>query len=589
MGAFFLYKTQSPVNINAVKSLFCAKGFIFPPLLYEFGSWTLLHYRKQLIPHESFNVIQSCTSLFAVGTFVYKRYGLRKSLEVALADYCAGQLDKEAFLGAYALLFIKNEHIAFLTDRMNLFHVFTNDDNSIFSSSFAAILKASQQKFRLNIPAVIENVLTGYIIAPDTIVHGVHLVDDSYRRTINIQNLSFLHHSLSDLQIEPLHNTSFEDCVDEQVMQLDCYFSSFNNLVKEMGGLDIGLSGGYDSRLLLLMAKRHFKKVYAHSHFHSVITSDEICAEKISLAVDVPLYRCAEAKQATEMGIEEFESNIENISVFNDARVIHDYSWLLYFRTRWYREAVLRDTRFGMNGLAGELYRNHDNHCYHKVKVRDWVKARVLTPGSSISVSLKMLNDNLDYFLAKAGITLGIDLSCYITHYNTRRYYGELFSVYGAAVRMNIDNQLAFSLSPFLDYGPRIASYQILPHVGLDGRFEAAMIFCMNPSVAAIISDYGYSFDKREPLSRLAKCAIRGLVPYKLQNIISTIRFDKTIPISKTFETVCKLPLVLRAIELMKSPCFGLNIDQAAHNETLVMRIISIGIMLLKYDDCIEY
>ncbi|NTU74095.1 hypothetical protein HGB07_08195, partial [Candidatus Roizmanbacteria bacterium] len=457
--------------------------------------------------HETFSITLSGITLFAVGTFAYKGFGLQKSLETVLSDYLSGKVELDSLVGAYCFLLCNSKGVTFLTDRMNLFHVFTNDDNTVFSSSFAAILKASPKKFCINIPAVIENALTGYIIGPDAIVNGVHLVDAQYRRTFSCQDISFYQFPYKDQHSEPIGSLSFDNSVDEQLEELDRYFSAFKNVVNEVGGVDIGLSGGYDSRVLLLMAKRHFNRVCAHSHFHRVVTSDETCAEKISAAVDVPLYRCAEAKQPADMDVDEFERNLENTAAYNDGRVIHDYSWLLYFRTRWYREAVLRDLRFGMNGLAGELYRNHDNHCYHKVNVREWFKARVLAPGVIPSVSSRILDESLDYILAKAGTALGEDFACYITHHQTRRYFGELFSVYGAAVRTNIDNQLAFSLSPFLDYGPRMASYRALPHIGLDGRFEAAMISRMEPSVASLVSSYGYAFDRRPPIAHISKCA----------------------------------------------------------------------------------
>jgi hypothetical protein len=587
MGAFFVYKTQAPINLDKAETLFRAKGFT-SPAVHVFGPWTLLHYCKQLMPHKSLSVCQAGASLFAAGTFAYKGHGLQKTLETVLADFLAGQLDQEKLVGAYCLLVCTKDGITFLTDRMNLLHVFTNEDNTVFSSSFAAVLKAGPQKYRLNIPAAIENMLTGYIIGPETIVHGVYLADAQYRRTFCCRDIAFLQHPPGDRLGEPTRFPSFDACVDEQLAELNRYFSLFKSLVDEAGGVDIGLSGGYDSRLLLLMAKQHFDKVSAHSHFHRTPTSDETCAGKIAAAIDVPLYRCADAKQPAEMDAEEFERNLENTAAYNDGRVIHDYSWLVFFRTRWYREAVLRELRFGMNGLGGELYRNHDNHCYHKVGVREWVKARVLGAGISLSVNRKTLNDTLDYMLAKAGATLRTDISRSISHHQTRRYFGELFSVYGAAVRMNIDNQLAFSLSPFLDYGPRLASYRALSSIGLDGRLEAAMIARINSSVAGITSTYGYAFDRHEPLSRLAKCEARGLIPYGVQNALQGFRYSRATPIA-VYEQVCRRQsLVRRAVELLQLPCFGLLWDMAVRDYLMVMRAVSVGIMLLKYEDCID-
>ena len=182
MGAFFLYKTQAPINTDRVEKLFCAKGFT-APAAHVLGAWTLLKYRKQKMPHESFSVCQADASLFAVGTFAYKGQGLQKSLATVLADFLAGHLDQAALAGAYCFIVFRQDGITFLTDRMNLFHVFTNDEQTVFSSSFAAVLKAGPRKFRLNVPAVIENMLTGYIIGPETIVSGVSLVDARCRRS----------------------------------------------------------------------------------------------------------------------------------------------------------------------------------------------------------------------------------------------------------------------------------------------------------------------------------------------------------------------------------------------------------------------
>ena len=588
MGAFFLYKTRASIKLRDVEPLFRAKGFSVPGV-HVFGSWTLLHYRKQLMMHETFSVCQPEASLFAFGTFAYKGYGVRKSVESIFDDCRKGQLDREALVGAYCLLYCAEGKITFITDPMNLFHVFTNDEQSVFSSSFAAVLKAGTKKYRLNVQAVIENALTGYIIGPETIARGVYLIDRTYRRGIQDDDIVFEKPMQKIEAGEPVSTGNLDACVDEQLAELDRYFALFKGVVDEAGGVDIGLSGGYDSRVLVLMAKRHFSKVYAHSHFHRATTSDETCAGKIAAALEVPLYRCAEAKQPADMDVEEFERNLENTAAFNDGRVIHDYSWLVFFRTRWYREAVLRELRFGMNGLGGELYRNHDNHCYQQVGSREWVKARVMGAGVPPAVTRQTLNDTLDHTLAKAGVALGEDLSRHISHHQTRRYFGELFSVYGAAVRMNIDGQLAFSLSPFLDLIPRSASYRVLPHLGLAGKVEAEMIRRLSPSIAAIPSTYGYAFDRREPFSRLAKCAARGLIPYRLQNELGLVRQRSAGTGSAAYERVyAQQPLVREAVGLMRSSQFGILWEQAVRNEILVMRMVSIGLMLLKYQDCIE-
>ena len=433
MGAFFLYRTDTAVCMEAVEHLFTAKGF-GTPHINVFGKWTLLRYQKQLLPHAQCSVFKQGTSLYSVGTVTYKGLGSREGLEALCADIQDGRLDHDMLAGAYCLLVCKDACVTLITDRMNLFHVFTNEEQTVFSSSFAAVLKAGPNKFRLNEQAIIENLVTGYIIGPDTVAKGVYLIGS--RHPLPMKNVDLrLERPPKIKTSEPTRKATLAACVDEQLDVLDTYFSRFSKLVEEAGGVDIGLSGGYDSRVLLLMAKRHFANVYAHSHFHRMPTADETCAEKIAAVTGVPLYRCSGAKQPADMDIEEFERNLENTAVYNDGRVAHEYSWLLYFRTRWYREAVLRARRFGMDGLGGELYRNFDNHLYKTVNVREWAKLHVLGAGIASSMTDQALNRTLEYTLTKAGQVLETDFSKRITHHETRRYFGELFSVYGAAVR----------------------------------------------------------------------------------------------------------------------------------------------------------
>ena len=591
MGAFFLYRTDTDIKIKPVQELFIQKGFS-TPVIHRFGEWSLLHYKKQLLPNDLMTVIRPNCSLFAVGTFAYKAQGLQKSIETILTDYENETLNQDDLVGPYCLLFRHGKTFTLLTDRMNLFHVFTNEENTVFSSSFAAVLKAGPRKYSINVPAVIENVLTGYIIGPETIVKNVYLADNQYQERFKHACIKFLPHPQDNRLEVPSRIISFEQCVDKQIEVLDGYFESFKKLVEDVGGIDIGLSGGYDSRVLALMAKRHFSQVSAHTHYHKKITADEVYAEIVAKELSIPFYRCAEAKQAEEMDVEEFEKNLENTATYNDGRVVHDYSWLGYFRTRWYRESVLKDLKFGMNGLSGELYRNHDNQFFRSVNTHEWIKGRIIGITRARTIRKSLMDEILEHIITKACCTLHVDLKTKISHHQTRRYFGELFSIYAAAVRMNIDNQLGMSLSPFTDYGPRLASYETLPHLGVHGAFEAAMIKRMNLKVASFVSNYGYSFDKSPPLLKQAKYVIRGVIPCGIQNKLTALRcglLDTRHSREVYQQLYVAMPLIRAATELMRESRFGLNWEKVVEDYLVMRRTLSIGIMLLKYEDSIDF
>ena len=69
-----------------------------------------------------------------------------------------------------------------LIDRLNVQHVFFNENHSCVSSSFLAVLVASPHPFRLNRLAAYEKLTTGYIISPDTLVEGIQQVNSDQKK-----------------------------------------------------------------------------------------------------------------------------------------------------------------------------------------------------------------------------------------------------------------------------------------------------------------------------------------------------------------------------------------------------------------------
>lgn len=589
MGAFFLYRSDTTVNLAAVGTLFRAKGFA-TPAVHQFGGWTLWHYRKQLLPDTPLSVSGRNTTLFALGTFTYQGRGCRASLEAILRDYEAGTLEWDAVRGAYCFLLWTLDGMTVATDRLNLLQVFTNRDQNVFSSSFAAVLKAGPRKFGVNVAAVIENTLTGFVSGPETVADGVFVVDHQHRRQLRAPEIQFRTGTGLAPGVDPPGSTTFETCVAEQIAELDQYFALFKTLAEEAGGVDIGLSGGYDSRLLLLIALRQLPQVVAHTHYHKRATDDEIIAQQIAAQLGVPIRLVQDIREPAEMTTEEFERNIADTAAYTDGRVFHDYDWLTYTRTRGYREQVLGPLRLGMNGLGGELYRNFYNQILGSASTRDWIKARVLGPGGLAAVSRAALENTVDRVSSAISSVLGTSVGHRLSHQQLRRFFGEVWSVYCLAIRTSVDNQLAFSLSPYLDYPLRQASYRALPHLGVAGCFEGAMIRRLSPEVAALNSTYGYSFAEPEPLLPRLKYVLRGGVPLGVQNRLHACRLTRRRPASPLYEALYeRQPLVRRAVEIMRQPCLQLKWERVVQQDTVGRRAVSMGLMLLQYEDCLRF
>ncbi|MGI0010424.1 MAG: hypothetical protein ACREAE_03385, partial [Nitrosopumilaceae archaeon] len=263
MGAFFLFKTDEVFDAQAARKVFADKGNITCKE-FALGGLTLWLFGKQLIKEDNYMLSKNQSAIFAVGTIVYKAKSYRESLSSLLDDFEANRLDYDEMIGAFCLIFLKNRKVYILTDRANICHIFANSSHTMLSSSFLALLSAQTKKLPLNKPAFLEQLLIGYIVAPDTSVSGIYLADALYQKKVKSQYYTFLSHGNNELK-EQDNKIDFNVCVRAQLDALKAHYNSINLLATQYG-VDIGLSGGYDSRLNLLLSNNLAVKPSAHTY-----------------------------------------------------------------------------------------------------------------------------------------------------------------------------------------------------------------------------------------------------------------------------------------------------------------------------------
>jgi hypothetical protein len=75
-----------------------------------------------------------------------------------------------------------------------------------------------------------------------------------------------------------------------------------------------------------------------------------------------------------------------------------------------------------------------------------------------------------------------------------RRYYGRVRMPDNASNVSNAYNQVAFLLTPFIELNAVQEALKASRYIGAGGAYEAAMIRELAPAIAAVHSQYGYSF-----------------------------------------------------------------------------------------------
>ncbi|MBK7488908.1 MAG: hypothetical protein IPI74_03660 [Bacteroidales bacterium] len=116
-------------------------------------------------------------------------------------------------------------------------------------------------------------------------------------------------------------------------------------------GTDIGLTGGYDSRLVLAYARRHFRNFQVHSHYRRIPSTELAIARQIAEGEDIP-FVSPKVKYLDEMNDEAIHQVMEDSFVFTTE--IYEFIVTgLKNTTLQYRLGILGNRRLGISGIGG--------------------------------------------------------------------------------------------------------------------------------------------------------------------------------------------------------------------------------------------
>jgi len=514
MGAFFLYQKGKPLLIDDVERIFSRKSFL-DPRLFDLGDWSLLLYRKQLITEPNYYIAEDGSSVFCCGTIVYKKLGYSDSLKQLLADFSNKNIDQDVLIGNFCVLIFDGLKLFMMTDQLNVQHVFFNEQRSCFSSSFLAILAASPQPLSLNRMAVNEKITTGHIISPETLVEEIYKLND------NIKSSFFQNHDITFICYSPLtvqqnyHKEGMKKSIQRQIVVLKEYFQSIDNLNIEFGA-ELGLSSGYDCRLILALSRFLSKPISLHTHNTKGVHDYEVCiAKKIAQLKKIQL-TVVPTKVLGEHDDERLEEILYDNLYYFDSRSEYSIGAFSEIYTNKYRKLTLADNRLTLNGLGGEIFRNSYFTPQREFRWSDWMNNHVFYPSVSETLGKgKIYSIILNRIIAKMENILKFKVPDRSNLFFAHLYYGLIRMPECAGNVHNAFNQVSFFLTPFIDLHVIKEGLAAIPYIGCCGRYEAAMINELDPELASVISHYGFSFN-RISTKHMAICKLKGLLPLRL-------------------------------------------------------------------------
>ena len=113
------------------------------------------------------------------GTLIYKKETGLEALSKLYTDFEASSFEFTSLQGQFCVLLFKGGQMYVWSDYFGVYHVFTNADRSVISSSFLAVVRQLKSK-QLDIQAMYEYVFEGASYNDNTYIQQVELLDAFY-------------------------------------------------------------------------------------------------------------------------------------------------------------------------------------------------------------------------------------------------------------------------------------------------------------------------------------------------------------------------------------------------------------------------
>lgn len=579
MSAFVLVAKEFFIktDVQIVKTL-TDKGYSVVRR-FEINDWIVIQTDKILSSEIHYRLLKN-RYFFITGTPIYKGTdSLSKSIDKIANDIIENQFNFNNIRGSFTILYQDEAgNFCFMTDQSGIHNLYYSTNFKVFSNLFLAVINAIPGKLTLNKYAIAEILLSGRQIGPDTIFNEIRKYE--VFTDIHLGSARVIYNK-SLLEIEKDANPNLAETVNNQISVLDSYFEDIKYF-SDYYGLDTGITGGHDSRMLLALIQKHLKRYSVHSYWRKIEDIELATAKKVAMTAEVDL-KIVPVQHYLDMSNEQLSQNMKEAVLYYDGHIRMHCFLIEEYNTLKHRTDILGDMRLGMNGIGGEQYRNEEHMESHRWSLEYFIHFFIgYHIGGRSFTELQFENDFFTYMKNKLTARLNLSNGTkYISRLEVKKYMNEVYVTSLMSSRTNAENQLAHFISPYTDRQVTKASYQALPHLGISFYFQQEMIRRMNTDLASVQSGYGYNFIEGEPLSKKLKYLLKEIMPKNTyQN-----KLDKTYAKKGNEEFVKlldKFEIVNDSVNLLRSLKIPMNEYSLTCRPDLMPVYISMG-YFLKY------
>lgn len=504
-----MHHIDTKVLTSAIEKIYCNKGF-FNPLVVTLGEYRLWIYRKQFL-----NVYNYYTcgmlSLYACGSLVYKKFGYENSLKALLTDYLKNGVNPSELIGNYVIIFHNrvNDKIEILIDPAFVKNVYYCEKHKIISSDFLAIIGSLDQIFTINRDAVIENIITGHLISPDTYVNEINKIDKINVKTLSSKFKGIIFYALVP-EIVNVH-TSKNEALEHAIHTLNTYFQKVSNLCEDFGA-NIGLTGGLDSRLLLMVGQKYIRSLITNS-FWRPLSKDFINAKELARVAEKIFFSYEEASFQEP----DKTTMLKKSFYFFDGQFRSQNRWDEIFSLAEYNRGLAQGHYVGFHGCGGEQYRNAERLIgtisFHDYLLYHWMFKQCNDPFFDKKLKWMVLH-NIEQKITRLLEFSGSRVDLFLL----KRIQNEIWNSANRTTRLNLLNQQQFYFAPFTEYVVSHSAYNYMPFIGNSFSFQIDMMRRLDLKLAYVKTNYGFNLVDGEPLNHLLYPYLVRLIPSQLLN-----------------------------------------------------------------------
>ncbi|MDB6024756.1 MAG: hypothetical protein JWM68_979 [Verrucomicrobiales bacterium] len=523
MGGFLYIAKESSEAVEAVaaryqtslEALKC-KGLRLKHTIAQNG-FVLFLFDKAHVSSDNFLSLPNDDFICATGTFIYRQQTGAKGLRNLYDDFSTTSKVFNDLRGHFCVLLRKNGQLYIFNDFGGVYHVFGNPTRTVISNSFLALVKSLPKK-SVSTQELYEYVLFGGMYGDKTLIREITLLNSQ-----QVYQLPDLSSHPKSIKSPVRDSSSNSDLVASTASELTSYFE----VLKKNFGDDAcsGLSGGYDSRLMLaLMRKvRINPKLYVYGAADSL---DVRIAQEIARSENLPI-SYFDRKNGTPVSLDQFRETLLEQFHFVDGRGVS--GTFSHGTDAMTRKARVESAPLHLNGGGGEIYRNFwklpDRSLTAEMFVRIVYEQGVAhrLPALTSEFSPKGF---FETFSDKIKVAVGAKDEK-LTRPMIESVYPAIRLKYWMGSNNSSNNLLSYSVTPFAEPAFTIPSGDIPFRFKCHGQFESALIRELDVKLAKYPSTYGFNFFDPISWSARVKNQFRYQTRYFLRPVLPTAVFTR--------------------------------------------------------------